>query len=92
VEHGAPYLAKLPDDIDDALAEGLYGKHLPVIAMTAHAMGEDRGRCTPAGMGAYTRPFQPDKLASSPESLIFSPQALYNAQEALQRPKEDLPH
>jgi PAS domain S-box-containing protein len=39
------------------------GRHIPIIALTAHAMKEDRGRCLKAGMDGYvSKPIHQDKL------------------------------
>jgi PAS domain S-box-containing protein len=52
-------------------AEKATGAHVPIIAMTAHAMEGDRERCLEAGMDAYvSKPIQPAQLFRVVEGLV----------------------
>jgi PAS domain S-box-containing protein len=50
------------------------GKHIPIIALTAHAMKGDRQRCLEAGMDGYIpKPIGPQKLFEVIEQVIQNP-------------------
>src|SRR6185436_19308438 len=55
---------QMPEGLETTLRireqERATGAHLPIIAMTAHAMKGDRKRCLEAGMDGYiSKPIQP---------------------------------
>ena len=57
------------------IREKASGAHLPIIAMTAHAMVGDEQRCLEAGMDAYVqKPIQPAKLFAAIRATALDPQ------------------
>ncbi|MCU7834148.1 MAG: response regulator [gamma proteobacterium symbiont of Taylorina sp.] len=43
-----------------------HGNNIPIVALTAHALAEERERCVSAGMNAHlTKPIDPDALLSA---------------------------
>jgi len=54
--------------------EAEHGGHIPIVAMTAHAMKGDREKCLAAGMDNYmSKPFKPKELYSIIEKAAFRP-------------------
>ncbi len=54
--------------------EASTGRHVPIVALTAYAMKEDRERCLSAGMDAYiTKPIRPNELFAAIESVMAKP-------------------
>ncbi|MFC1827979.1 response regulator, partial [Thermodesulfobacteriota bacterium] len=48
------------------------GDHVPIIALTAHAMKSDRERCLEAGMDEYiSKPISPDALHKAIQTLVY---------------------
>ena len=62
---GAEAIAAIRD------AERRHGGHLPIVALTAHALKGDRERCLDAGADGYVaKPFSPQGLFTEMESVM----------------------
>ncbi len=74
LEKGNRPTVPLPEPLLQQLRVRLLGHHLPIMAMTAHAMGGDRQMCLQAGMDAYvTKPILPGQLQATLADLLRRP-------------------
>jgi len=65
------------------LREGQRGKHIPIVAMTAHAMAGDRERCLDAGMDGYiAKPINPGELMALITGMSAQKTAVVSVQGA----------
>ena len=67
------------------------GKHIPIIALTAHAMKGDRERCLAAGMDGYVaKPIRQQELMETIEALVPSGPGVRPTSPAENIPREVL--
>jgi signal transduction histidine kinase/CheY-like chemotaxis protein len=76
-EQGVQPSRDLPEKLACDLRRRLRGGHIPVVAITAHAMDGDQDMCFAAGMDRYlTKPFQPAQLTGVLRAVVrFQPTA-----------------
>lgn len=69
--------------------EKMTGNHVPIIAMTAHAMKGDRERCISVGMDDYVaKPISTEALEESIRNLIYNKEPAPSAIEAAMKDAE----
>jgi len=83
-----PELGGLEATTEIRAREQSTGAHVPIVAMTAHAMTGDRERCLAAGMDAYvSKPLRQDDLFGAIDALFISrPADAVPAEPALDEP------
>ncbi|MCL2789374.1 MAG: ATP-binding protein [Desulfobulbus sp.] len=71
IEQEGETTVAVPADLMAILRNKLQGGHIPIVAMTAHAMSEDRKRCLEVGMDAYvSKPFKYQQLMTTLSELL----------------------
>jgi CheY-like chemotaxis protein len=74
--------------------ERVTGLHLPIIAMTAHAMKEDIDRCLAAGMDGYvSKPFRIEELLKEldrTQTMRIAPRDLIRMAAAIEQVQSKL--
>jgi len=77
IEEGRLPSESLSGDLLVNLEKRVSGSHIPIMAMTAHAMAGDMDLCLEAGMDDYiTKPFQAEQLYVSLNELLSAKKAL----------------
>ena len=75
----------LPKEFTEALQYRLTGGHMPVVALTAHAMKEDKERCLEAGMDGYAvKPFKTKEIYHAFQQTGYVDGVVKNATEKKQ--------
>ncbi|MCI5165893.1 MAG: response regulator, partial [Candidatus Electrothrix sp. GM3_4] len=75
----------LPKEFTEALQYRLTGGHMPVVALTAHAMKEDKDRCLEAGMDGYAvKPFKTKEIYHAFQQTGYVDGVVKNATEKKQ--------
>jgi two-component system sensor histidine kinase/response regulator len=71
------------------------GRHVPIIALTAHALKGDEERCLSAGMDSYiTKPIDPQRLFQAIESVLVPREyhaTIFAENEAFLSPQDEMP-
>ncbi|WLE96490.1 MAG: PAS domain S-box protein [Candidatus Electrothrix communis] len=76
----------LPKEFTEALQYRLTGGHMPVVALTAHAMKEDKQRCLEAGMDGYAvKPFKTKEIYHAFQQTGYVDGVVKNATEKKQQ-------
>lgn len=75
-EAGRPFGAAAPyPELTEQLLASVRGSYTPIVAMTAHAMIQDREACQQAGMDGYiVKPFQTEDLVKIFTDLLDTPE------------------
>jgi len=67
------------------------GKHIPIVALTAHAMKGDKEMCLDAGMDGYlSKPLRKDELISVIRDLMFSQRSARSNSRSFQKESGDV--